>query len=101
MGFQGEVEMVSIQDLLNKHEADALAVFLGAEKGPEEVVSDFIGKALPRILDDDVIGSVLLAGLQGHAPVVPNSLHGVLDDLHGPPEHPPPRQGAGAWLQRE
>ena len=81
MGFQSKVEVVSVQDLLNKHEADALTVFFGAEKRPEKVVSDFMGKTVPRILDDDVIGSVLLAGLQGYTPVVPNSLHGVLDDI--------------------
>ena len=82
MGFQSEVEVVSVQDLLNKHEADALAVFLGAEKRPEKVVSDFIGNPLPRIFDNDVIGSVLLAGLQGHTPIVPDGLHGVLDDIN-------------------
>ena len=81
MSFQCKVELVSVQDLLNKHEADTLAVFLGAEKGPEKVVSNFIGDAMPHIFDDDVIGSVLLAGLQGHAPVTANGLHGVLDDI--------------------
>ena len=81
MGFQSEVEVVSVQDLLNKHEADALAVFLGAEKGPEKVVSHFIGKTMPGIFNDDVICSVLPAGLQGHTPIVSNGLHGVLDDI--------------------